>query len=364
VLFATETFSTGLNMPARTVAFAGVRKFDGACFRNLSGGEYTQMSGRAGRRGLDATGTVILLCDQKLEPSAAKDIVRGRPDPLRSAFRLTYSSLLAVLRLDSAQVTPEMLIGRSFRQWQAARALPALRARRAAADAAADAAVVDDEAEASEVLALLEERGAVAAAVRAIEAQPQHAVPFLQPGRLVRLAVAAPPAPRHLVDVVDVQTLAGDGDADTTGDAQEAVPTGDVEGVWAAVLSFERVKAGAAAATSAQKKNGNVTADVAKDVNEALSAAYVVDVLACAAADATALGGRAAARRLLSHDDPAGVPLVVAVPLSQLVGLGAPRVVLPKEILTQEARRAFLSATQLPELASYAARACDGWGLG
>ena len=51
VLFATETFSIGLNMPAKTVLFTSVRKFDGREFRNLSSGEYIQMSGRAGRRG-------------------------------------------------------------------------------------------------------------------------------------------------------------------------------------------------------------------------------------------------------------------------------------------------------------------------
>ena len=52
VLFATETFSTGLNMPAKTVAFARARKYDGGAFRWLTSGEYIQMSGRAGRRGL------------------------------------------------------------------------------------------------------------------------------------------------------------------------------------------------------------------------------------------------------------------------------------------------------------------------
>ena len=56
VLFATETFSTGLNMPAKTVVFTSVRKFDGGGFRWVSSGEYIQMSGRAGRRGLDDRG--------------------------------------------------------------------------------------------------------------------------------------------------------------------------------------------------------------------------------------------------------------------------------------------------------------------
>jgi hypothetical protein len=56
VLFATETFSTGLNMPAKTVAFTRARKWDGGAYRWLRSGEYIQMSGRAGRRGLDDRG--------------------------------------------------------------------------------------------------------------------------------------------------------------------------------------------------------------------------------------------------------------------------------------------------------------------
>ena len=62
ILFATETFAMGVNMPARTVVFDSVRKHDGTCMRNLLAGEYIQMAGRAGRRGIDTTGTVIILC--------------------------------------------------------------------------------------------------------------------------------------------------------------------------------------------------------------------------------------------------------------------------------------------------------------
>ena len=80
VLFATETFSIGLNMPAKTVVFVAARKFDGHDFRNLSSGEYIQMSGRAGRRGLDDRGVVIMMCDEKLEPTAAKDMIKGEAD--------------------------------------------------------------------------------------------------------------------------------------------------------------------------------------------------------------------------------------------------------------------------------------------
>jgi ATP-dependent RNA helicase DOB1 len=81
-LFATETFSIGLNMPAKTVVFTNVRKFDGDKFRWISSGEYIQMSGRAGRRGLDDRGICILMLDEKLEPAIAKDMIKGSADPL------------------------------------------------------------------------------------------------------------------------------------------------------------------------------------------------------------------------------------------------------------------------------------------
>lgn len=76
-LFATETFAMGLNMPARTVLFTSPRKFDGKDFRWITSGEYIQMSGRAGRRGLDDKGIVILMIDEKVSPAAGKAIVQG-----------------------------------------------------------------------------------------------------------------------------------------------------------------------------------------------------------------------------------------------------------------------------------------------
>ncbi|CEG80336.1 Putative Dead-box family helicase [Rhizopus microsporus] len=72
VLFATETFSIGLNMPAKTVVFTSVRKYDGKSTRWVTSGEYIQMSGRAGRRGLDERGVVIMMIDEKMEPAVAK----------------------------------------------------------------------------------------------------------------------------------------------------------------------------------------------------------------------------------------------------------------------------------------------------
>ena len=66
LLFATETFAMGVNMPARTVVFDNIRKHDGSQFRTLLPAEYIQMAGRAGRRGLDSTGTVIILAKGEL----------------------------------------------------------------------------------------------------------------------------------------------------------------------------------------------------------------------------------------------------------------------------------------------------------
>lgn len=83
ISYYTETFAMGLNMPAKTVVFTNTKKFDGTTFRHLSSGEYIQMSGRAGRRGLDDKGVVIMMLDEKMEPTAAKDMLRGkRSNPL------------------------------------------------------------------------------------------------------------------------------------------------------------------------------------------------------------------------------------------------------------------------------------------
>ena len=66
----------GLNMPARTVLFTSARKFDGKNNRWLTSGEYIQMSGRAGRRGLDDKGLVILMVDSKMNQEDAKQIIK------------------------------------------------------------------------------------------------------------------------------------------------------------------------------------------------------------------------------------------------------------------------------------------------
>lgn len=115
VLFATETFAMGLNLPTRTVVFSGYRKHDGREFRNLLAGEYTQMAGRAGRRGIDTIGSVIIVSSGKTEaPPAAelRQMILGDPTKLRSQFRLTYNMILNLLRVEALKI--EEMIKRSF----------------------------------------------------------------------------------------------------------------------------------------------------------------------------------------------------------------------------------------------------------
>ncbi|XP_039757773.1 helicase SKI2W [Pararge aegeria] len=116
LLFATETFAMGVNMPARTVVFDDITKFDGLQSRSLAPAEYIQMAGRAGRRGLDDTGTVIILCkDGVPDQMTLKAMMLGTPQKLSSQFRLTYAMILSLLR--AATVSVEGMMQRSFREF-------------------------------------------------------------------------------------------------------------------------------------------------------------------------------------------------------------------------------------------------------
>ncbi|CAJ0843037.1 4405_t:CDS:10, partial [Entrophospora sp. SA101] len=124
VLFATETFAMGVNMPTKTVVFSGIRKHDGKEFRQLIPGEYIQMSGRAGRRSFDKTGTVIIVPSGNEFPSESQlnAMILGTPTKLKSQFRLTYNMILNLLRVESFEV--EDMIKRSFSENTSQKTLP------------------------------------------------------------------------------------------------------------------------------------------------------------------------------------------------------------------------------------------------
>ncbi|KAJ9478463.1 ATP-dependent RNA helicase DOB1 [Pseudozyma hubeiensis] len=185
VLFATETFSIGLNMPAKTVVFTAVNKWDGKEFRNLTSGEFIQMSGRAGRRGLDDRGIVIMMFDEKLEPSAAKTMVKGEADRLNSAFHLGYNMILNLMRVEG--ISPEYMLERCFFQFQNAASVPALEAEQKAAEEQRDLIKVEREEEVAEYYDVKHQLETLRTDVQTVVTHPSYVLPFLQPGRLVKV---------------------------------------------------------------------------------------------------------------------------------------------------------------------------------
>lgn len=187
VLFATETFSIGLNMPAKTVVFTSVRKWDGKGFRWVSGGEYIQMSGRAGRRGLDDRGIVIMMIDEKMEPQVAKGMVKGQADRLDSAFHLGYNMILNLMRVEG--ISPEFMLESSFYQFQNAASVPVLEKNLQELTLKANSIQIDDEATVKEYYDLKKQFDIYQDDVRQVVTHPGHILPFLQPGRVIKVKV-------------------------------------------------------------------------------------------------------------------------------------------------------------------------------
>ena len=103
LLFATETFAVGINMPTKTVIFTGLTKFNGTTMRLLYPHEYTQMAGRAGRRGIDTVGHVFH-CNNLFEtPTCAeyKHLLTGPPQKLTSKFKISFNLALSVFASDA-----------------------------------------------------------------------------------------------------------------------------------------------------------------------------------------------------------------------------------------------------------------------
>ncbi|CAE7946250.1 SKI2 [Symbiodinium sp. KB8] len=120
VIFATETFAMGLNMPAKSVVFTDVVKFDGRARRILDSGEFRQMAGRAGRRGLDREGYVYIMLhsDRILQRPAAEMIASlytERPPEVLSCYRLRWSSLLHLVSASPAHL--DAMLSRSLQRY-------------------------------------------------------------------------------------------------------------------------------------------------------------------------------------------------------------------------------------------------------
>ena len=185
VLFATETFSIGLNMPAKTVVFTSVRKFDGVSQRWVTPSEFVQMSGRAGRRGLDDRGIVIMMIDEKMEPAIAKEIVRGEQDKLNSAFYLGYNMILNLMRVEG--ISPEFMLERCFYQFQNTASVSGLEKELHDLEMQWSNMQIPDEGIIREYYDLRKQLDGHTKDMRDVINHPNYCLQFMQSGRLVRI---------------------------------------------------------------------------------------------------------------------------------------------------------------------------------
>ena len=122
VVFATETLALGINMPARSVVLEKLVKYNGESHADVTPGEYTQLTGRAGRRGIDVEGHAVVLWQPGLDPRAVAGLASRRTYPLRSSFAPTYNmavNLVGTLGRERART----LLEQSFAQFQSDRSV-------------------------------------------------------------------------------------------------------------------------------------------------------------------------------------------------------------------------------------------------
>ncbi len=118
VLYTTETFAVGINMPAKTVCIESLRKFDGITFRPMNSKEYFQMAGRAGRRGIDTEGFVFVMVDRReFDYAKIKKTVTTDTEPIKSQFRLSINTVLNLVKQHNSKEIDEIL-GKNFDAFQ------------------------------------------------------------------------------------------------------------------------------------------------------------------------------------------------------------------------------------------------------
>ncbi|MCU1541716.1 MAG: helicase [Arthrobacter sp.] len=124
-VFATETLALGVNMPARCVVLEKLDKFNGEAHVNITAGEYTQLTGRAGRRGIDVEGHAVVLWQPGTDPAAVAGLASRRTYPLNSSFRPTYNMSINLLA-QFGRVRAREILESSFAQFQADRSVVGL----------------------------------------------------------------------------------------------------------------------------------------------------------------------------------------------------------------------------------------------
>ncbi|MEE1296536.1 MAG: DEAD/DEAH box helicase [Bifidobacterium sp.] len=118
VVFATETLALGINMPARSVVIEKLEKYDGTGIVGLTPGEYTQLTGRAGRRGIDTIGNAVVVDHHGFKPATAVALSSKRVYPLHSSFSPTFNMAVNLLSHNDYE-TARTTLDHSFAQWEA-----------------------------------------------------------------------------------------------------------------------------------------------------------------------------------------------------------------------------------------------------
>ncbi len=194
VVFATETLALGINMPARTVVLERLVKFNGETHADVTPAEFTQLTGRAGRRGIDIEGHAVVLHTRGLDPEAVAGLAATRTYPLRSSFRPTYNMAVNLVGRVGREPARELL-ETSFAQFQADRAVVGLvrTLRRQEAGLAENAEKMQchlgDFAEYAGIRERIRrlEKGSSQAAARAERAAAAASLDGLRPGDIVML---------------------------------------------------------------------------------------------------------------------------------------------------------------------------------
>ncbi len=193
-VFATETLALGINMPARTVVIEKLDKWNGETHANLTAGEYTQLTGRAGRRGIDVEGHAVVLWQPGMDPGAVAGLASTRTYPLNSSFRPSYNMAVNLTGW-AGRARASALLESSFAQFQADRGVSGLarqvrKNRQAMADlAAAMTCDKGDFAEYAQLRRTLSYREGDLSRARASSrrAEAVRSLGLLRPGDIIRV---------------------------------------------------------------------------------------------------------------------------------------------------------------------------------
>ena len=225
-----------------------------------------------------------MMCDEKIEPDAAKGMVKGQSDRLDSAFHLGYNMIINLMRVEG--VSPEFMLERSFFQFQNSLSIPVLQKQLKAAEEHRDSIVIENEDDIAEYYDLRDQLKTLEGDFKSVITHPQYILPFLQPGRMVEIR---------------------DGDRDFG---------------WAVVVAYNKI---------VPKGRGAA----APGPNDPPQKGYVVDVLVRVASGSSIPRDRSSAGILPPRDGDKGEVAIIGVLLSTIQSIAHLRLHLPKDLRNQ-----------------------------